>query len=40
MTLPGRDTPELAPDTLFSDRERAPRGDFAAARRLAAPDSL
>ncbi len=40
MTLLGRDTPELAPDTLFSDTEIAALGDFATDRQLAPPDNL
>ena len=40
MTLLGRDTPALPPDTLFSDTEIAALGDFATDRRLAPPDNL
>ena len=38
--MPGRDTPELVPDTLFSNTGIAALGDFATNRRLAPPDSL
>ncbi len=40
MTLLGRDTPELPPETLFSDIEINALEDFAQDRKLAPPDNL
>ena len=40
MTLLGRDTPELPPETLFSDIEILALRDFADRRNLAQPDNL
>ena len=40
MTLPGRDTPELPAEILFSDCELGALRDFARDRRLPAPASL
>ena len=40
MTLLGRDTPELPPETLFSDIEIAALEDFTTDRKLAPPDNL
>jgi len=40
MTLMGRETPELPPETLFSEIELAALEDFAKDRRLDPPDNL
>ncbi len=40
MTLMGRDTPELPPETFFSEIEIAALEDFAKDRRQAPPDNL
>ena len=40
MTLMGRDTPELPPETFFSEIEIAALEDFAKDRRLEQPDNL
>ena len=40
MTLMGRDTPELPPETFFSEIELAALEDFAKDRRLEQPDNL
>ena len=40
MTLMGRDTPELPPETFFSEIEIAALEDFAKDRRLEPPDNL
>ena len=40
MTLLGRDTPELPPETLFTDIEINALEDFAQDRKLAPPDNL
>ena len=40
MTLMGRDTPELPPETFFSEIEIAALEDFAKDRRLETPDNL
>ena len=40
MTLLGRDTPELPPETLFSDIEIAALRDFATDRKLEPPENL
>ncbi len=40
MTLLGRDTPELPPETLFSDIEILALREFAQRRQLAQPDNL
>ena len=40
MTLMGQDTPELPPETFFSEIEIAALEDFAKDRRQAPPDNL